>query len=235
MRELASRRGMAAAQMPVVFTSALGFDKGRFMAQSSWLKPVWGISQTPQVWLDHQVYESEGDLCLNWDAVEALFEPKVLRSMFDQYLALLNRLAEQPQAWVLPLARLVVPAEPDAGVATLPSRPQQHEPGQPADEQLVEQIRHAFHEVVGLKLQDCRQNFFDAGASSLKLVQLHVKLTQQGHRHLQATDLFGYPNARALAQHLNHTQPANDTREQPRQTRLVQRNARRLRRSGGGS
>lgn len=75
----------------------------------------------------------------------------------------------------------------------------------------------------------------DAGASSLKLVQLHVKLTQQGHRHLQATDLFGYPNARALAQHLNHTQPANDTREQPRQTRLVQRNARRLRRSGGGS
>ncbi|NVL47655.1 non-ribosomal peptide synthetase, partial [Pseudomonas syringae pv. actinidiae] len=80
MRELASRHGMAAAQMPVVFTSALGFDKGRFMAQSSWLKPVWGISQTPQVWLDHQVYESEGDLCLNWDAVEALFDPNVLRA-----------------------------------------------------------------------------------------------------------------------------------------------------------
>ncbi|MCD5992428.1 amino acid adenylation domain-containing protein [Pseudomonas sp. CDFA 602] len=238
MRELASRHGMAAAQMPVVFTSALGFDKGRFMAQSSWLKPVWGISQTPQVWLDHQVYESEGDLCLNWDAVEALFEPKVLRGMFDQYLALLNRLAEQPQAWALPLAQLVSPAQPGASVATLPrtsTLPQQHEPGQPADEQLVEQIRDAFHEVVGLKLQDCRQNFFDAGASSLKLVQLHIKLTQQGHRHLQATDLFGYPNARALARHLSQTQPANEPRDQPRQAQLTQRNARRLRRSGGGS
>ncbi|EPN08154.1 yersiniabactin non-ribosomal peptide synthetase, partial [Pseudomonas syringae pv. actinidiae ICMP 19070] len=164
------------------------------MAQSSWLKPVWGISQTPQVWLDHQVYESEGDLCLNWDAVEALFDPNVLRAMFDQYLALLERLAEDPQAWALPLAQLVTPGQPGADVAPLP-RPQPlplplpHEPEQQADEQLVDQIRHAFHEVVGLKLQDCRQNFFDAGASSLKLVQLHVKLTQQGHRQLQATDL----------------------------------------------
>ncbi|MFA1029137.1 bactin non-ribosomal peptide synthetase [Pseudomonas syringae pv. helianthi] len=236
MRELASRHGMAAAQMPVVFTSALGFDKGRFMAQSSWLKPVWGISQTPQVWLDHQVYESEGDLCLNWDAVEALFEPSVLRSMFDQYLALLNRLANEPQAWALSLEQLVTPGQPDAGMAMLPRiQPLPHEPEQQADEQIVEQIRHAFQEVVGLKLHDCRQNFFDAGASSLKLVQLHVKLTQQGHRHLQATDLFGYPNARALARHLSRTQPANDTREQPRHAQLTQRNARRLRRTGGGS
>ncbi|AAO56106.1 non-ribosomal peptide synthetase [Pseudomonas syringae group genomosp. 3] len=240
MRELASRHGLAAAQMPVVFTSALGFDKGRFMAQSSWLKPVWGISQTPQVWLDHQVYESEGDLCLNWDAVEALFDPDVLRAMFDQYVSLLERLAEDPQAWGLSLAQLVPHGHPGADVAPLP-RPQPlplplpHEPEQQADEQLVDQIRHAFHEVVGLKLQDCRQNFFDAGASSLKLVQLHVKLTQQGHRQLQATDLFGYPNARALARHLSQTQPANDTRDQPRQAQLTQRNARRLRRNGGGS
>ncbi|MFH7365685.1 acyl carrier protein, partial [Pseudomonas syringae group genomosp. 7] len=77
----------------------------------------------------------------------------------------------------------------DAGMAMLP-RIQRlpHEPEQQADELIVEQIRHAFQEVVGLKLHDCGQNFFDAGASSLKLVQLHVKLTQQGHRHLQATD-----------------------------------------------
>ncbi|WP_258007506.1 hypothetical protein, partial [Pseudomonas syringae] len=104
--------------------------------------------QTPQVWLDHQVYESEGDLCLNWDAVEALFDPNVLRAMFDQYLALLERLAEDPQAWALPLAQLVTPGQPGADVAPLP-RPQPlplplpHEPEQQADEQLVDQIRHA--------------------------------------------------------------------------------------------
>ncbi|MEF9898131.1 MAG: amino acid adenylation domain-containing protein [Pseudomonas sp.] len=236
MRELASREGQAAAQMPVVFTSALGFDKGRFMAQSSWLKPVWGISQTPQIWLDHQVYESEGELCLNWDAVEALFEPHVLRGMFDQYIALLQQLADQPQAWALPLAQLVPPnarALPQAQPLTpvpAPSAPD----GQ-ACEQTVELIRQAFSEVVGLKLRDSRQNFFDAGASSLKLVQLHIRLTQSGFTHLLVTDVFGYPNAHALALAL-HLRPADLPTElatTDRHTRLEQRNSRRLRRIGG--
>jgi hypothetical protein len=59
--------------MPVVFTSALGFEQDNFLARRNLLKPVWGISQTPQVWLDHQVYESEGELRFNWDFVAALF------------------------------------------------------------------------------------------------------------------------------------------------------------------
>ncbi|MEE4149491.1 amino acid adenylation domain-containing protein [Pseudomonas viridiflava] len=242
MRELAGRHGMAAAQMPVVFTSALGFDKGRFMAQSSWLKPVWGISQTPQVWLDHQVYESEGDLCLNWDAVEALFAPQTLRGMFDQYVGLLQRLAAHPQDWALPLDQLVSRGRPDTGLKESPRvqppaapRVTVQEDDEQPDEQIIEHIRQAFHEVVGLALADCRQNFFDAGASSLKLVQLHVKLTHKGYRDLLATDLFGYPNARALAQHISQTRPVPSLEEQPRQAQLTQRNARRLRRTGGAS
>ncbi|MCV4275352.1 amino acid adenylation domain-containing protein [Pseudomonas capsici] len=238
MRELARRNGMAAAQMPVVFTSALGFDKGRFMAESSWLKPVWGISQTPQIWLDHQVYESEGDLCLNWDAVEALFEPAMLNAMFAQYIALLRQLAEQPQAWALPLEQLVIRQQASDSVSALPrALPvlQPVETGGQVDEQIVEQIRQGFSEVTGLKLHDARQNFFDAGASSLKLVQLHVHLSRKGYPHLQVTDLFGYPNAHALALHLSQSAPVIEDLEQARRSQLTQRNARRLRRIGSVS
>ncbi|MCV4267105.1 non-ribosomal peptide synthetase [Pseudomonas capsici] len=238
MRELARRNGMAAAQMPVVFTSALGFDKGRFMAESSWLKPVWGISQTPQIWLDHQVYESEGDLCLNWDAVEALFEPAMLNAMFAQYIALLQQLAEQPQAWALPLEQLVIPQQESDSVSALPrALPvlQPVETGGQVDEQIVEQIRQGFSEVTGLKLHDARQNFFDAGASSLKLVQLHVHLSRKGYPHLQVTDLFGYPNAHALALQLSQSAPVIEDLEQARRSQLTQRNARRLRRIGSVS
>ncbi|MFJ4142893.1 amino acid adenylation domain-containing protein [Pseudomonas sp. NPDC089734] len=238
MRELARRNGMAAAQMPVVFTSALGFDKGRFMAESSWLKPVWGISQTPQIWLDHQVYESEGDLCLNWDAVEALFEPAMLRAMFEQYIDLLRQLADQPQAWTAPLDHLVARQHASA----LPTNQPRLQPapatvdtaGQ-ADEQIVEQIRQAFNDVIGLKLHDCRQNFFDAGASSLKLVQLHIRLTQMGYPQLLVTDLFGYPNAHALAQHLSQKPEFTEDQEDARRAQLNQRNARRMRRIGSVS
>ncbi|WP_122318354.1 non-ribosomal peptide synthetase [Pseudomonas cichorii] len=238
MRELARRNGMAAAQMPVVFTSALGFDKGRFMAESSWLKPVWGISQTPQIWLDHQVYESEGDLCLNWDAVEALFEPAMLRAMFEQYIALLRQLADQPQAWALPLEQLVARNQTSALITALPRTPTASvtvDNGCQVDEHIVELIRQSFSDVIGLKLHDARQNFFDAGASSLKLVQLHIRLSQLGYPQLQVTDLFGYPNAHALAQHLSQAPLVSDEQDEARRTQLNQRNARRLRRIGSVS
>ncbi|MFI7445848.1 condensation domain-containing protein, partial [Nonomuraea indica] len=79
MRELARQTGSAEVTMPVVFTSTLGVTgedgagTGRMFAE-----PVWGVSQTPQVWLDHQVVEVDGGLLFNWDAVEELFAPGVL-------------------------------------------------------------------------------------------------------------------------------------------------------------
>ena len=60
--------------MPIVFTSTLTQER-RTRAVSALGTMVYGISQTPQVWLDHQVSEQEGMLVLNWDAVEALFPP----------------------------------------------------------------------------------------------------------------------------------------------------------------
>ncbi|WP_223830893.1 non-ribosomal peptide synthetase [Streptomyces venezuelae] len=54
----------------------------------------WMVSQTPQVWLDHQVYGTrDGGLLLAWDAVEALFPDGVIDTMFTAYTELLRALA----------------------------------------------------------------------------------------------------------------------------------------------
>ncbi|MFI6531642.1 amino acid adenylation domain-containing protein [Nonomuraea sp. NPDC050547] len=93
MRELARRTGAADAAMPVVFTSTLGMDatpSGALFAE-----PFWGVSQTPQVWLDHQVVEVDGDLLVNWDAVEDLFPPGVLDGMFAAFAGMLERLSTE--------------------------------------------------------------------------------------------------------------------------------------------
>ncbi|MEU1213307.1 amino acid adenylation domain-containing protein [Streptomyces sp. NPDC005791] len=61
----------------------------------------WMVSQTPQVWLDHQVYGTrEGGLLLAWDAVEALFPEGVIDTMFAAYTGLVRRLAAAD--WALP-------------------------------------------------------------------------------------------------------------------------------------
>jgi len=115
LRELARLRGGPQhTAMPVVFTSTLSLpvtdqDSEAALAQE---QAIYSISQTPQVWLDHQVSERGGALVFNWDAVEELFPSGLLDDMFVAYCTLLARLADQPTSWqattrqLTPLAQL---------------------------------------------------------------------------------------------------------------------------------
>ncbi|SBT43396.1 non-ribosomal peptide synthetase [Micromonospora narathiwatensis] len=113
LRERSRRLGGGpGAAMPVVFTSALALgDRENRTPDSRFFGEFgYGISQTPQVWLDHQVTEESGDLCLDWDAVEALFPAGLLDDMFDSYQALLRRLAGDETGWDAVDAPVPLPA-----------------------------------------------------------------------------------------------------------------------------
>ncbi|ECA1950217.1 amino acid adenylation domain-containing protein [Salmonella enterica subsp. enterica serovar Virchow] len=203
MRQLAQRQNVPAVPMPVVFTSALGFEQDNFLARRNLLKPVWGISQTPQVWLDHQVYESEGELRFNWDFVAALFPAGQVERQFEQYCALLNRMAEDESGWQLPLAALVSPIRhtEQRSERSPPVCPEPPQPHIAADESIVSLICDAFREVVGEPVTPA-ENFFEAGATSLNLVQLHVALQRHHYSTLTLLDLFTHPSPSALADYL---------------------------------
>ena len=107
-RELARRSGGGpAATMPIVFTSALPLGAGDetagvagFFGGTGFFGAFrYGISQTPQVWLDHQVAEEQGELYVNWDAVEALFPAGLLDDMFAAYQDRLLRLGRDEELW----------------------------------------------------------------------------------------------------------------------------------------
>ncbi|HBR0883715.1 TPA: amino acid adenylation domain-containing protein [Klebsiella pneumoniae] len=85
--------------MPYVFTSLIFPSADDKPIVSRLGKLVEGISQTPHVWLDCQVYEEKGDLLINWDAVEGLFDPDMLDTMFMDYRALLMRLPKEETIW----------------------------------------------------------------------------------------------------------------------------------------
>ena len=104
-RDLMQQRGIGGARMPVVFTSTLTMDaEMEEKIPMSWLgEQVYSIGQTPQVWLDHQIFEEDGALTFNWDAVEELFPPGMLDDMFAAYCGLLRFLAEDPSRWNRPI------------------------------------------------------------------------------------------------------------------------------------
>ena len=100
LRELPGR-GNAPKYVPVVFTSLLGHDMHDHhnVIEETFGKFQYGISQTPQVWLDHQVSERNGELFLTWDYNEALFQDGMVDDMFDAYVDVIGRLADSSEIW----------------------------------------------------------------------------------------------------------------------------------------
>ncbi|MCA1702566.1 MAG: AMP-binding protein, partial [Actinobacteria bacterium] len=99
MREIARRRGMAAALQPVVFTSAIGLADPVPAGRSAAPALGHGISQTPQVWIDCQNIERGGGLSSNWDVRDGVFPDGVIEDMVDAYATLLEALATAPAQW----------------------------------------------------------------------------------------------------------------------------------------
>jgi yersiniabactin nonribosomal peptide synthetase len=110
LREL-SRRSGREVMMPVVFTSTLGAPGASAAPRTPFAERVWGVSQTPQVWLDHQVVEHKGGLLLNWDAVEELFAPGMLDAMFEAYVGLVGWLGAPQTDWDTAVPALLPPAQ----------------------------------------------------------------------------------------------------------------------------
>ncbi|MGW3370328.1 condensation domain-containing protein, partial [Streptosporangium canum] len=126
MRELARSTGSAEVSMPVVFTSTLGVtgDDPWNAGARLFAEPVWGVSQTPQVWLDHQVIEAEGGLLFNWDAVEELFPTGMLDAMFGAFAEMLEWLAgddwDAAAPCPVPAGQLVVRSEANGTAGPVP-------------------------------------------------------------------------------------------------------------------
>ncbi len=93
--------------MPVVFTSMLGYGA----LSGSLGRLDFGATQTPQVWLDVQVMESDGALVVTWDAIDGLFPDGLIATMFAAWVAALNALAEQGELWERPLSAWLDHAE----------------------------------------------------------------------------------------------------------------------------
>jgi len=102
-----ARRTGRQRNVPVVFTGMLGLDTlGGEPHDTEWLGPVvHGVSQTPQVWLDHQAYERHGELILQWDVAETSLDAAEADRAFAAYVAWLEKLADADWAT----------AEPEAG------------------------------------------------------------------------------------------------------------------------
>jgi non-ribosomal peptide synthetase component F len=88
--------------MPIVFASMLGgsdesVNLGLFESMG-WVQKV-NILNTPQVTLDHQVYEHNGDLVLAWNYSNRRFPKGMLSDMFQSYSRLVEAYCSENMDW----------------------------------------------------------------------------------------------------------------------------------------
>ncbi len=104
------QKSSAGGVMPIVFTSLLDLNTQGFAADvlAPLGKEIYTITQTPQVYLDHQVRETpDGGVVLSWDVVEDLFADGMVEEMLAAYHRLLHRLVDEPELWRGPVPGVV--------------------------------------------------------------------------------------------------------------------------------
>jgi amino acid adenylation domain-containing protein len=113
LRELGRTGGGQSWAMPVVFTSTLALERPAppETGETAEIETVYSITQTPQVWLDHQVSEQGGALVFFWDAVDEIFPQGLVDDMFATYSGLLARLADDEGLWQAERLALVPPTQ----------------------------------------------------------------------------------------------------------------------------
>ena len=96
IREL-TRRGRKSSLMPIVFTSAIGLIDSNHPLVGK--VEGYGISQTPQVFIDCQAMDGNFGLQINWDVREDIFPEGMVEDMFRVFEKQLHELANSLDAW----------------------------------------------------------------------------------------------------------------------------------------
>ncbi|ABD88581.1 hybrid non-ribosomal peptide synthetase/type I polyketide synthase [Rhodopseudomonas palustris] len=239
IREAARRGGnIQALAAPVVFTSGIGVDGAASGLGGAALGELtWGITQTPQVWIDHQVVERDGRLVFNWDYVDGLFAQPWIEAVFGGYRDLLVDLAQQAEAWEIPTSRLVPGLDTTlVGHATRAHGPQI---GQPAAKAVVISVgagrdmegcvSEAFARELSRDDIDPARNVFELGVSSLVLIRIHQRLRRDLGCDFPVVTMFEHPTICGLARYLSGAAASAERHQVDERLAARQRNAKRRR------
>ncbi|GAA1464313.1 amino acid adenylation domain-containing protein [Nocardiopsis exhalans] len=210
LRELARRSGAASAAMPVVFTSVLGVgdDEVSLDLSEDFPDQIYGLTQTPQVWLDNKVASAGGGATVDWDAVDQLFPEGVLDAMFDDYVALVERLADADTDWSAPVPPLPpswreLRDEAHEAARTVPAS----RPAAPAertgDPDALTPVEHAvariWADLLGVEGVGRDDGFFALGGDSILATRLMSRMRAEGLEGAELARLFTDPTLGGFA------------------------------------
>lgn len=206
-RELRLNRGNEQESlMPIVFTSGLGLNSQH---SGNWIGDIaYSISQTPQVWLDHQVTEENGELNLVWDSVDEIFPLRLLDDMFDYYSGLVENLADGKMTVSDDFSKLAVTEKeayfsgninPEAEVGNLEKSENRPVTEMGEHRYLYDGIMGIWAKILGTRDIDCHKNFIELGGNSLNIIQMSNAILDKYGYEIDIIEFMSNPTIENLA------------------------------------
>ncbi|WP_058991277.1 non-ribosomal peptide synthetase [Anaerococcus rubeinfantis] len=179
---------------PIVFTSGLGM--GEISTNDFLWNNSYSISQTPQVWLDHQVLEIDGNLLLVWDYVKGLFDSAQVNGCFKNYVNMIKEFSLNEAKRIKDFAELnrnLNLNNEDKNVADkknielsyierdLDEKKEIDKTNEKRiyNTELEKEVKILWREVLGLDEIGIEDNFFSLGGTSLNMIQLSNKILER--------------------------------------------------------
>ncbi|WP_051234254.1 non-ribosomal peptide synthetase [Butyrivibrio sp. NC3005] len=194
--------------MPVVFTSGIGVSD--LSQEKSLGKLVYNISQTPQVWIDHQVFEQDKGLTLNWDCVDELLSAQLLDRMFEYYISHLIDMIENKEK----RAEIQVVEDDEQNelslqnsIPTEVSFPDNESTEVKKEPEIaivkggryISKVAQIWESVLGEKVVDMDSTFFELGGDSLGIVKMINAISQEYDTELSIIDVINNNSIRKIA------------------------------------
>lgn len=108
VERMINNRKKSQITMPIVFTSGIGLEDGMESEKNRYLGKIdRGLSQTPQVWMDVQVYEDEGELNISMDTVKEVFPDNMVEEIFSAFTETLKELSINTKLWTKKCTNIV--------------------------------------------------------------------------------------------------------------------------------
>lgn len=182
--------------MPIVFTSGIGVKE--LNEKNDMGRLVYNISGTPQVWIDHQVFEQDGGLTINWDAVEELLSKELLDRMFEDYKKHLNEMIESSEKREEVLISENDENENKSEVSVTLSV----EAGpniEKYEDDHIRKIKEIWSDILGEKITDIDKSFFELGGDSLGIVKMINAIGEEYGTDLSIIDIINHNSIRMVA------------------------------------
>lgn len=202
-RELRNRKNKEKdSLMPIVFTSGLGLLENN---EDNWIgELVYNISQTPQVWLDHQVMEFGDKLKLIWDSVDEMFPVGLLDKMFDKYISLIDRTLKESDF----MDKIIPKYERKHSIENLDKKQDIvrndyknyvydnviEKENYIEDEEISEEIISLLKKILNVKKIKYSDDFFSLGGDSLTAVQLINLINEKFNINLSVISILKNSN-----------------------------------------